>query len=221
MAAQEIPTLKSQYAEKVTTDLELNTAEQERIREEIASLQDRLTGLEQDHELLIGMRTALGDTTTAVPGPRTGKKTVTSAGKTAATRTATTTDAKKKTARKATAVKAAAKKPVAQKAAASKEKPVPLTELIHHHLSGQTEPKTAREIARALAAVHPDRNLSDNLVRTTTERLVARSLAERAKQGSTVYYTAVQHNDTAGDAAPAAADKAPVQTEREPAPATA
>ncbi|WP_327360367.1 hypothetical protein [Streptomyces sp. NBC_01296] len=223
MTAQE-PTLKSQYAEKVTADLALNTAEQERIRKEISSLQEDLTGLEQDHELLVGMRAAIGDTATAVPAPRTGKKTAASVRKPAA-KTATTADAKKGTTKKATAVKAAAKKPVAKKpvakqaaakqAPASKEKPVPLTELIHRHLSGQTEPKTAREIAQALTTAHPDRNLSDNLVRTTTERLVARSLAERAKQGSTVYYTAIQHT------APAAEAPAAVPTQTEHAPVTA
>ncbi|MEV6732946.1 MULTISPECIES: hypothetical protein [unclassified Streptomyces] len=221
MTAQE-PTLKSQYAEKVTADLALNTAEQERIRKEIASLQENLTGLEQDHELLVGMRAAIGDTPTAVPAPRTGKKTATSARKPAAAKSATTADTKKATAKKATAVKAvakkpAAKKPVAEKAAAAKEKPVPLTELIHQHLSGQAEPKTAREIAQALTTAHPDRNLSDNLVRTTTERLVARSLAERAKQGSTVYYTAIQHNTPAAEA-PAAV---PAQTENAPVATTA
>lgn len=224
MTAQE-PTLKSQYAEKVTADLALNTAEQERIRKEISSLQEDLTGLEQDHELLVGMRAAIGDTATAVPAPRTGKKTAASVRKPAA-KTATTADAKKATTKKATAVKAAAKKPVAKKpvakqaaakqAPASKEKPVPLTELIHRHLSGQTEPKTAREIAQALTTAHPDRNLSDNLVRTTTERLVARSLAERAKQGSTVYYTAIQHTAPAAEA-PAAV---PAQTEHAPVTAT-
>lgn len=226
MAAQE-QTLKSQYVEKVTADLELNTAEQERIRKEIASLQEHLTALEQDQQLLIGMRAAIGDTTVAVPAPRPGKKTATKtatkvATKAAGTKTATTATEKKATAKrttvkKATAVKAAAKKPVAEKAPASKEKPVPLTELIHQHLSGQTEPKTAREIAQALTTAHPDRNLSDNLVRTTTERLVARSLAERAKQGSTVYYTAIQHSNTPAEA-PAAV---PAQAENEPVATTA
>ncbi|MYT18875.1 hypothetical protein GTW69_00970, partial [Streptomyces sp. SID7760] len=75
MSAREIPTLKSQYAEKVAADLDLNTGEQERIRQEIASLQERLAGLEQDHALLVGMRAALGDVVTPVPAPRTGGKT--------------------------------------------------------------------------------------------------------------------------------------------------
>ncbi|MFD7835425.1 hypothetical protein [Streptomyces sp. NPDC059761] len=238
MSAQEIPTLKSQYAEKVASDLDLNTGEQERIREEIASLQERLAGLEQDHALLVGMRAALGDIATAVPAPRTGKKAATTT--TATTTIAKTTTAKKATAKKATgrkttAVKAAAKEPAKAKAAApkekaaapkekavaSKEKQIPLSELIHRHLSGQAEPKTAREIAQALKTAQPDRSVSDNLVRTTTERLVARSLAERVKQGATVYYTALPHHGEAAGV-PAAAEEAAAgkETENTPVPAT-
>ncbi|OKI37013.1 hypothetical protein A6A28_33175 [Streptomyces sp. CB03578] len=260
MPPQETTTLKSQYADKVTADLELNTAEQERIREEIASLQERLTGLEQDHELLIGMRTALGDTLAVVPGPRADKKTPTSAGakgrKTAASATSTT--AAKKAPNKASANKPAAKKATAKKATPAKATPAkatpakatpakatpakatpaktipakataekadtsgetraPLTGLIHQHLSAQKEPKTAGEITQALAAAHPERLLNGNLVRTTTERLVARALVERSKQGSTVYYTAVQAKGTA-DETPAGTE-VPAQTEKAPAAAT-
>ncbi|MER6516819.1 hypothetical protein ABT246_08105 [Streptomyces sp. NPDC001553] len=260
MPTQEIPTLKSQYADKVTADLDLNTAEQDRIRGEITSLQERLAGLEQDHELLVGMRAALGDNALAVPGPRTGKKPETAVKATTPTRkqtgaktattgsvkkstatktssapkyTATKSTATKSTTTKATAPKSTeakataavaeskqsaakpvaakqpvAKKPVAKKAAAADKNQVPLTELIHQHLTGQTEPKTAAEISQALAVAHPDRSLNDNLVRTSTERLVARSLVERAKQGSTVYYTATRTDAVAAVAPAATADKA-------------
>ncbi|MFD7082684.1 hypothetical protein [Streptomyces sp. NPDC059918] len=284
MSAREIPTLKSQYAEKVAADLDQNTGEQERIREEIASLQGRLAGLEQDHALLVGMRAALGDVVTPVPAPRTGGKTATTAAgttaaakktaarkatvrkpaakNTAAKNTAAKNTAAKNTAdRKAPAVKAeaaepvktapaepvkaapespapagpakatkavkavkAAKEPAKAKPVAAKEKQVPLAELIHRHLSGQAEPKTAREIAQVLKSADPARNVSDNLVRTTTERLVARSLVERVKQGATVYYTALPRHGEA-DAVPAVAGGAAAGTEKEtentPAPATA
>ncbi|MFK0216622.1 hypothetical protein ACIQWN_00360 [Streptomyces vinaceus] len=265
MSAREIPTLKSQYAEKVAADLDLNTGEQERIRQEIASLQERLAGLEQDHALLVGMRAALGDVVTPVPAPRAGRKTAPAAAVTAAPAKRTPakgTPAKKETAGKptvkketagkptvkkatvkkaaakpaaakptaaggkATAAKTAAKEPAKAKAVTSKEKQVPLTELIHRHLSGQAEPRTAREIAQALKAADPDRSVSDNLVRTTTERLVARSLAERVKQGATVYYTALPRHGEA-DAAPAAADGTAAgtatekETENTPVPAGA
>ncbi|MDJ0380362.1 BlaI/MecI/CopY family transcriptional regulator [Streptomyces sp. G-G2] len=238
MTAQEIPTLKSQYAEKVGADLDLNTAEQERIRVEIASLGERLAGLEQDHELLTGMRAALGTSAAVVPAPRAGRKAATSAttarkatkaAKATAAAGAAEASAKPTTAKAAKATKAVAKQaapakkaPAKQAAPAKKapakqaapkkavaptEKQTPLAELIHQHLSTRTEPKTAGEVAQALTAVHPDRNLSDNVVRTTTERLVARGRVERAKQGSTVYYTAVQQGAAAVPAQAAAADE--------------
>ncbi|MFE3607262.1 hypothetical protein [Streptomyces goshikiensis] len=241
MPPQETTTLKSQYADKVTADLELNTAEQERIRDEIASLQERLTALEQDHELLIGMRAALGDTLAVVPGPRADKKTPTSAGakgrKTAASATTATpakkapnkasankTPAKKATVKKATPAKATPAKATPAKATAKKadtpgETRAPLTGLIHQHLSAQKEPKTAGEITQALAAAHPERLLNGNLVRTTTERLVARALVERSKQGSTVYYTAVPAKGTAAETP--AGTEVPAQTEKAPAAVTA
>ncbi|MFD3484797.1 hypothetical protein [Streptomyces sp. NPDC058665] len=174
MSTQENNTLKSQYAEQVAADLERNTVEQERIRGEVASLQARLSGLEQDHELLVGVRAALGGTGT---GTRTGKKSP------------------------APAKSSSAKKPARQKPA--RQKAAPLTELIHEYLTEQSEPRTAGEIAKALTDAHPDRNLNDNLVRTTTERLVARSRAERSKQGATVHYTAAKQDDSASTPATA------------------
>ncbi|MGW4204308.1 hypothetical protein [Streptomyces sp. NPDC004726] len=196
--------LKSAYADKVRGDLEENTVEQDRVRADIATLQEQLAVLEQDHELLRSMNAALGGGKNA---PAAGRSTP---GKARATKAA----AKKATVKKATASrpaakvaekpaeKAASKKPAkkpaktvpAARSAADKaapEKGPALTDLIHRHLVAQSEPRTAREIARALADAHPERNTSDNLVRTTTERLVARGRAERAKQGITVYYTAV------------------------------
>lgn len=198
-------TLKSQYAEKVTADLQQNTAEQERIRAEVASLQERLGSLEQDHELLVGMRTALGHTDT-VPAPRrTRKKNVAPAKSPSAKKAAAP---KKPTAKTTTP----ATKTNAKKTTPAGEKAAPLTDLIHAYLSGQSEPRTAGEITKALTAVHPQRNISDNLVRTTTERLVARSRVERSKQGATVYYTISKQDDSASTVAPA---------EKEPAPAGA
>ncbi|MFI6085176.1 hypothetical protein ACIBBB_30125 [Streptomyces sp. NPDC051217] len=180
MRTQENNTLKTQYADQVAADLERNTVEQERIRAEVASLQARLSGLEQDHELLVGVRAALGDTgTVQAPTRRTGRKSPTPARSSSA----------RKTARKQAA---------------------PLTELIHEYLKEQSEPRTAAEIAKALTAVHPNRNINDNLVRTTTERLVARSRVERSKQGATVHYTASQQDDSASTPAPA--DKEPAST---------
>ncbi|WP_405891442.1 hypothetical protein OG427_39215 [Streptomyces sp. NBC_00133] len=206
MTAQENTTLKAAYAGKVAADLAENTAEQDRIRAEIETLQTQLATLETDHALLESVSAALGDTTGAVPAPRRAtKKTAAVAKKPAAKKPADAvapakkTGAKKET-KKATTVaakKTAATTGGAKEANTGADKGPALTELIHAHLSSQSEPRTAREIAKALADANPGRNVNDNLVRTTTERLVARSRVDRVKQGSTVYYTAK------ADAAPA------------------
>ncbi|WP_189111832.1 hypothetical protein [Streptomyces camponoticapitis] len=196
---QENDTLKSRYQQNVSTDLEQNTAEQERIRREIVSLQEKLSGLEHDHELLVGMKAALGEATT-VPRPR-------RAGKNAIT---------KKAADRTPVVKASsAKKTARRKAAAGTktpdtvEKTPSLGDLIHQHLSKQSGPLTAGEIASAMSAEHPQRNISDTYVRAATERLVARSQAERSKQGSTVHYTAVKANNSESTTTPADKETVP------------
>ncbi|MFI2352379.1 hypothetical protein ACH492_36380 [Streptomyces sp. NPDC019443] len=200
MTVQENTTLKAAYAGKVAADLAANTAEQDRIRAEIETLQAQLATLETDHALLESVSAALGDTTRAVPAPRRAtKKTAAVAKKAAAKNTADTVapakkaGAKKGATKKATTVAAketAATTGRAKAANTGADQGPALTELIHAHLSSQSEPRTAREIAKALADANPGRNVNDNLVRTTTERLVARSRVDRVKQGSTVYYTA-------------------------------
>ncbi|GGK21216.1 hypothetical protein GCM10011583_61440 [Streptomyces camponoticapitis] len=186
MRTTENNTIKTQYAEQVAADLERNTVEQERIRAEVAALQAQLSGLEQDHELLEGVRAALGDTgAVQAPTRRSSKKAPTPSKSSSAKKTAGKETAGKKTA--------------------------PLTELIHAYLREQSEPRTAGEIAKALTAGRPTRNINDNLVRTTTERLVARSRVERSKQGATVHYTASPQDGSASTPAPA--DKEPASTE--------
>jgi hypothetical protein len=212
MTVQENTTLKAAYAGKVAADLAENTAEQDRIRAELETLQAELATLETDHALLESVSAALGDPTGAVPAPRRAtKKTAAVAKKSAAKKTADAvapakkTGAKKEAAKKATTVaakKTAATTGGAKAANTGADKGPALTELIHAHLSSQSEPRTAREIAKALADANPGRNVNDNLVRTTTERLVARSRVDRVKQGSTVYYTAK------ADAAPAVSEHA-------------
>jgi hypothetical protein len=212
MTVQENTTLKAAYAGKVAADLAENTAEQDRIRAEIETLQAELATLETDHALLESVSAALGDPTGAVPAPRRAtKKTAAVAKKSAAKKTADAvapakkTGAKKEAAKKATTVaakKTAATTGGAKAANTGADKGPALTELIHAHLSSQSEPRTAREIAKTLADANPGRNVNDNLVRTTTERLVARSRVDRVKQGSTVYYTAK------ADVAPAASEPA-------------
>ncbi|MFF5575937.1 hypothetical protein [Streptomyces luteogriseus] len=81
-----------------------------------------------------------------------------------------------------------------------------LVELIRRHLAAQKEPRSAAEISTALGQAHPQRDIAAKVVRVTLEGLVAKSQAERSKQGRSVFYTAPA-------AQSAAAPEAAAQTE--------
>ncbi|WP_369229466.1 hypothetical protein AB5J56_02260 [Streptomyces sp. R21] len=180
--------LMSQYTAQVTGDLERNAKEQERIAADIEALQDHMRALQNDHTVLVTMHQALGglpatgaDAAATQPVPHQASPTSRQSKpkKTAATSTNT-----KKTAPKKTAAKAAP-----AKAATTAAKPS-LVDLIHGHLEQQNEPRSAAEVTTALAQAHPDRTIKTTVVRTTLENLVAKSRVHRAKQGSSVFYTA-------------------------------
>ncbi|MFF8638001.1 hypothetical protein ACF052_27800 [Streptomyces pilosus] len=65
-----------------------------------------------------------------------------------------------------------------------------LVELVRAHLEGQSEPRSAAEVAGALGEAHPGRAFRTTVVRNTLEGLVARNRAQRTKQGTSVFYTA-------------------------------
>ncbi|MFC7266056.1 hypothetical protein [Streptomyces lutosisoli] len=198
--------LTSQYSAQVANDLERNAKEQERISAEIDALQEQLRALRHDHTVLTNMQKALGsaDTATqpaaeetAAPSvPRQKTDTEPGAGKRArAKKTPAVQDGK-------VAKKPASKKPTAvPEATAAKASQPTLVELIRRHLTDQSEPRSAAEIATALGQAHPGRTIKATVVRTTVEGLVAKSHAQRTKQGSSVYYTAT---DTPEPTAPVA-----------------
>ncbi|MCK8438496.1 hypothetical protein G3I77_37525 [Streptomyces sp. D2-8] len=195
--------LASQYIAQVTGDLEANLKEQERIGAEIASLQGQLAALQHDHSVLVSMQQALGiaqaPTESAaesksgmVPSPRRKKAGSPGGGK--------------QKARKSTAapVKKAARKPAASRTDSVKAAAAPtLVELIRQHLTEQKEPRSAAEISTALGEAHPDREIAPKVVRVTLEGLVAKSQAERSKQGRSVFYTAPAAEPTAAPEAEA------------------
>jgi cell division septum initiation protein DivIVA len=181
--------LASQYIAQVTGDLEANVKEQERINAEISSLQEQLAALQHDHSVLVNMQQALGITTApagpaaepesaAVPSPRRKKASAAPGGK-------------QKTL-KSVAVprKRAAGKPAAKATGAAKAAQPTLVELLRRHLAEQKEPRSAAEISTALGQAHPDRDIAAKVVRVTLEGLVAKSQAERSKQGRSVFYAA-------------------------------
>ncbi|MFE4545783.1 hypothetical protein [Streptomyces sp. NPDC056785] len=101
---------------------------------------------------------------------------------------------------KAATPKAAAKAPEAA------GKPT-LVELIHDHLSRQSEPRSAAEITTTLSESHPERGIKATVVRTTVEGLVAKGRAQRSKQGTSVYYTAAGTSAVDGSAKQSAAEQ--------------
>ncbi|MGW3938390.1 BlaI/MecI/CopY family transcriptional regulator [Streptomyces phaeochromogenes] len=189
--------LTSQYVAQVTSDLERNAKEQERITADIDALQEQLRTLQHDHTVLTNMQKALGTSDTAMqPTPQ-----ETEAPSVPRQKTDTKPGAGKRArAKKAPAVQdgkaakeTASKKPTAlpQEAAAKATGPT-LVELVRRHLADQGEPRSATEIATTLGQAHPDRTIKTTVVRTTLENLVAKSHVQRTKQGSSVYYTATE-----------------------------
>ncbi|MFD8423342.1 hypothetical protein [Streptomyces sp. NPDC059466] len=211
--------LQSQYAAQLTADLERNTKEQERIGAEVVALQELLEALRRDQALLVNLRRTLGDEAPAAAGakaaeaaatvpsvprqasaePKSRPKPAKQQKKAAAAKPAKPArTTPKSTTPKSTATKAAAKAPEAA------GKPT-LVELIHDHLSRQSEPRSAAEITATLSETHPERGVKATVVRTTVEGLVAKGRAQRSKQGTSVYYTAAgtgAADDAAQQAAP-------------------
>ncbi|MFG2802297.1 hypothetical protein [Streptomyces pseudovenezuelae] len=186
----------SQYVARVADDLEDNRKEQERLGAEIAALQSQLASLDKDREVLLSLQKTLG----AAPVPAAPEAdgapspTATANAATAAVdgqTTATPTKGRKARAKKSVPAprkaEGSAKKASAKTAAPQQPSLVSLT---HEFLAGQKEPRSAAEVAEALAQQHPDRGIKATVVRTTLEGLVAKNRAQRSKQGSSVFYTA-------------------------------
>ncbi|MEV5474496.1 hypothetical protein AB0L66_19350 [Streptomyces sp. NPDC052207] len=218
--------LSSQYAAQVTSDLERNVKEQERISTDIAALQQELASLQSDHSVLVNVQQALGINSapvqsaatpeaTTVPAPREKTSAEPSTGKRARAKKTDAPATDKKPAAQKTASKAAPKpaaksapktaakteaktgSKAAGKAETAKAALPTLVELIRRHLTEQSEPRSAAEVSTALDQAHPERGIKTTVVRTTLENLVARTQAHRSKQGSSVYYTAPTQQDTA------------------------
>ncbi|WP_329596139.1 hypothetical protein OIE43_01265 [Streptomyces pseudovenezuelae] len=184
----------SQYVARVADDLEDNRKEQERLGAEIAALQSQLASLDKDREVLLSLQKTLGAAPVPAAPEADGAPSPTATGATAAVDGQTTvTPAKGRKARAKKSVPAprkaegAAKKASAKTAAPQQPSLVSLT---HEFLAGQKEPRSAAEVAEALAQQHPDRGIKATVVRTTLEGLVAKNRAQRSKQGSSVFYTA-------------------------------
>ncbi|MGW8063707.1 hypothetical protein ACVV2G_15865 [Streptomyces ziwulingensis] len=152
-----------------------------------------------------GRRTRSGKSATAAKrttAPKPGAGATAEAGAGSAAKAAPKSAAKPagKSAGKTAAKKAST--PAASGAAASGSSAKPaagrptLVELVRDHLAGQKEPRSAAEVTTALSEAHSGRTIKTTVVRTTLEGLVAKNLAQRTKQGTSVYYTATEAPQT-------------------------
>ncbi|KUL64176.1 hypothetical protein [Streptomyces sp. NRRL S-1521] len=209
--------VQGQYAAQVAADLEANRKEQERISAEVAALTEQLQVLESDHALLVNMQQALGANGTdgapagaakkaasrakAAPKSQRAKKAGTPRKKKSAAPATPPAKAAGKSAAKSTATKSTTAKATPKVPAARTPEPT-LGELIRDHLAGQSEPRSSAEIASALAEAHPDRTIKTTVVRTTVEKLVAKSQVQRTRQGSSVFYSAAAPSEKSAPAQP-------------------
>ncbi|MFJ8062917.1 hypothetical protein [Streptomyces sp. NPDC096142] len=173
--------LTSQYSTQVTGDLERNLKEQERLGSELEGLEAQLTALRHDHTVLVNIQQALG-----IPAPAAGPAAPTPTPRKRAAGAAKQTKDKKP----ALANRKRAGKKSADKAPSTAPASPTLVNLVRDHLAGQSEPRSAAEITTALGEQHPGRTIKTTVVRTTLEGLVAKTQAQRTKQGSAVFYTA-------------------------------
>ncbi|MEU6546208.1 hypothetical protein [Streptomyces sp. NPDC046859] len=88
-------------------------------------------------------------------------------------------------------------------AAASSASSPSLVELVRGHLAERQEPRSAAEVASALAEQYPERGVKATVVRSTLEGLVARNQAHRSKQGRSVFYTVPDASEPSAPSAPA------------------
>ncbi|MFJ6236251.1 hypothetical protein ACIQH0_19385 [Streptomyces griseus] len=173
------PSVTADYAQRVADDLSATRSEQERVRTELTRLQDELVRLEDSEQVLTKMQEVLGGLPkpsakqrkgakgSVVPGARR------SQGRTAAGKATATTKGKS-----------------SKKAATPKKAGEPTwLELTTAYLGGQSEPRSAAEIAAALTEAHPERTVQVPVVRNTLEQGVAQGVLERSKQGRSVFYS--------------------------------
>ena len=190
----------TQYLARVADDLEQNLKEQERLGTEIAVLQSQLAELEADRAVLVSLQEALGASSApATPAPATPEPESAPAATVVDTKD-TAAPAKKARAKKPAAVPVQRARKTKTAAAKPAEPRQPsLVTLARDFLTSQTEPRSAAEIAEALAQEHPDRGIKKTVVRTTLEGLVAKNHAQRSKQGSSVFYTAPDPTEPSAD----------------------
>lgn len=174
-----VQSVTADYAQRVADDLSANRSEQERVRSELARLQDELVRLEDSEQVLTKMQEVLGGTPKQATKQR-------KSGKVASVPAARGSNRKKAAGKAA----AAAVRKAPKKARSLKKAGEPTwLELTTAYLGGQSEPRSAAEVAASLTETHPERTVQVTVVRNSLEQGVAQGLLERSKQGRSVFYS--------------------------------
>ncbi|MFI8185298.1 hypothetical protein ACIF70_32950 [Actinacidiphila glaucinigra] len=222
-------TIQDRYATRLAEDLDNNANEQEKVRVQLADLQNQLAQLEQERAWLTQLQgTVAGAQSTAAPeqpadeasaGDKIDEPKVTPSTQPVPRPRGRKKPADESAARKAKKKTAAPKAGTKPKPSASRSSTEPtLRSLVVDILTASSEPRMVSEFVDALAKRHPDRATpSAPVVRNALESLVAKGLAERARQQGSVFYTPLTPSAAdAGDMAEAATSDT-----AEPVPATA
>ncbi|WP_431964778.1 hypothetical protein [Actinacidiphila sp. bgisy160] len=193
-------TIQDRYATRLAEDLDNNANEREKVRVQLAELQNRLAQLEQEREWLTHLQgTVAGAPSVAMPaqpageataGDETGQPEVTPAAQPVPRPRGRKKPAGEPTAHKARKRTAAPEDVRKPKRATSRSSEPTLRSLVADILAASSEPRMVSEFVDTLAKQHPSRATpSAPVVRNTLEALVAKGLAERSRQQGSVFYT--------------------------------
>ncbi|MFF1257589.1 hypothetical protein ACFVZT_12265 [Streptomyces sp. NPDC058321] len=174
--------IRARYAAVVKDDLELIAKERERIRIDIAALQDQLRLLEDGEAWLVGLQTDLrplpgeGTATEGVPAGLSAE--AVPDGGVAGQEPAL---------------------PAAAPAQAMQSGPPTLRDLVVEELRSRGRPCSAQDVATTLGRAHPGRRIKEPAMRNALEAMVSQERVQRVKRGSRVFYRVAGVNAAAKD----------------------
>lgn len=167
----DLPSIRARYAAVVMGDLELIAKERERIRTDIAALQDQLRLLDNDQAWLEDLQNSMQ------PPPAAG----TGAGGGVQEEGAAEEDGGGGKTEKGPVPSTAASSMTASGAPT-------LRDLIVDELRGRGRPCSAQDVATALGRAHPGRRIKEPAMRNALEAMVRQQRVQRVTRGSRVFY---------------------------------
>ncbi|MCW2875066.1 MAG: hypothetical protein JWL99_6386 [Streptomyces oryziradicis] len=200
--------LQTRYKEKLAADLQSNSEDHQLVTARVAELQEQLTVLERDRELLLNLQAAISTKTAPgqpeqdLPGAplpvHDSEVSSPVADDTPDTKPAAKHGgAAEKPARARRGKPAPSGKQESESGTDSAGKSPTLIDVVDDYLRQQTGPRTAAEVAEGAST--PGRPVDAGQARAALEGLVSRSAANRARQGRTVYYETTAGRPATGE----------------------